>query len=284
MTFVMTHDPNELHDQVWDLVASHPRYNTLATVLLGALDGHLGRGRALFAYQPRGRGSVPAVALRTPPYRLLTTELAPGAADELIAAWLPEDPGLPGANGEPETVRALAAGWRAQTGGSTRVNRAMAMHKLQTVVDPPRPPAGRLRLGVSAERELLVKWWDAFAREADAIGGAHAASMVDVRLSTDDLFVWDDDGPASLVSVAPTVAGVARIGPVYTPPERRRCGYAGMAVAEVSRRLLARGAHACMLFTDLANPTSNKIYAEVGYRRFGDWEEYVFEPAAGRPA
>jgi hypothetical protein len=26
----------------------------------------------------------------------------------------------------------------------------------------------------------------------------------------------------------------------------------------------------------LANPTSNKIYAEVGYRRFGDWEEFDF--------
>jgi len=34
-----------------------------------------------------------------------------------------------------------------------------------------------------------------------------------------------------------------------------------------------------MLFTDLANPTSNKIYAEVGYRRTGDWEEIALEPA-----
>ena len=31
-----------------------------------------------------------------------------------------------------------------------------------------------------------------------------------------------------------------------------------------------------MLYTDLANPTANKIYAEVGYRRFGDWEEHAF--------
>jgi predicted GNAT family acetyltransferase len=33
-----------------------------------------------------------------------------------------------------------------------------------------------------------------------------------------------------------------------------------------------------MPLTDLTNPTSNKIHAEVGYRRFGDWEEYVFTP------
>jgi predicted GNAT family acetyltransferase len=34
-----------------------------------------------------------------------------------------------------------------------------------------------------------------------------------------------------------------------------------------------------MLFTDLANATSNKIYATVGFRRFADWEEYTFLPA-----
>ena len=32
-----------------------------------------------------------------------------------------------------------------------------------------------------------------------------------------------------------------------------------------------------MLFTDLANPTSNKIYAEVGYRRVGAWEQHAFD-------
>jgi predicted GNAT family acetyltransferase len=34
-----------------------------------------------------------------------------------------------------------------------------------------------------------------------------------------------------------------------------------------------------MLFTDLANPTSNRIYAAVGYERFADWRECRFEPA-----
>jgi predicted GNAT family acetyltransferase len=37
-----------------------------------------------------------------------------------------------------------------------------------------------------------------------------------------------------------------------------------------------------MLFTDLENPTSNKIYAEVGYRRIADWEEHAFQVPADR--
>jgi predicted GNAT family acetyltransferase len=41
---------------------------------------------------------------------------------------------------------------------------------------------------------------------------------------------------------------------------------------------LANGADACMQLTDDTNATSQKIYAEVGYRVFGAWEEYAFDP------
>ena len=82
-----------------------------------------------------------------------------------------------------------------------------------------------------------------------------------------------------MLGVGAAVAGVVRIGPVYTPPQARRRGYAGSAVAAASRRALAAGARACTLFTDLENPTSNKIYAEVGYERTGTWEEQAFTRA-----
>jgi predicted GNAT family acetyltransferase len=63
--------------------------------------------------------------------------------------------------------------------------------------------------------------------------------------------------------------GVSRIGPVYTPREHRGRGLASNAVAQVSRLLRDSGERAC-LFTDQANPTSNKIYEAIGYRRVVD--------------
>ena len=45
--------------------------------------------------------------------------------------------------------------------------------------------------------------------------------------------------------------------------------YASAAVAQVSRLLRDSGERAC-LFTDQANPTSNKIYEAIGYRRVVD--------------
>ena len=72
------------------------------------------------------------------------------------------------------------------------------------------------------------------------------------------------------------MAGVARIAPVYTPPEHRGRGYASNAVAALRRRALERGVRSCMLYTDLANPTSNAIYQKIGYRPVCDSRNYRF--------
>ncbi len=73
-----------------------------------------------------------------------------------------------------------------------------------------------------------------------------------------------------LTGVNPPSYGVARVGPVYTPKSHRGRGYASAAVAEVSQRILDEGGRAC-LFTDQANPTSNKIYEALGYRAWSTW-------------
>lgn len=158
----------------------------------------------------------------------------------------------------------------------------MAMHSLQTVIDPPRPAGGRLVRATPAARDVAVRWWSEFVDESHVIddGPASRVAAVESRIADQQLWLWEEEGThVSMVAVNPAVAGVVRIGPVYTPPDRRRHGYASSAVAAISRRALEAGAHTCMLFTDLSNPTSNKIYADLGYRRFGEWEETAFTPA-----
>jgi hypothetical protein len=70
-----------------------------------------------------------------------------------------------------------------------------------------------------------------------------------------------------------------RIGPVYTPPEVRNRGYASALTAAASADQLARGRRFCFLFTDLANPTSNKIYQAIGYEPVCDMDQYRFDAA-----
>ncbi len=67
----------------------------------------------------------------------------------------------------------------------------------------------------------------------------------------------------------PPVNGVSRIGPVYTPHEHHGRGYGSAVAAAASRAIPDAGDVAC-LYTDLANPTSNKIYQQLGYRAVRD--------------
>ncbi len=217
--------------------------------------------------------------LRTPPWVLRASEIDGEHAGELMRTWLAEDPELPGVDGVTTSARAIAAAWSERTGGTTACRMQEAIHWLEQVRDPPHPAAGGLRLADRSERQMLVDWMRAFNYEAGLTAADQAAPMVDTRLDHGRLLVWEDQQPVSMVGVTPPVARVVRIGPVYTPPEFRRRGYAGSAVAVASRRALDAGATRCMLFTDLTNPTSNKIYSEVGYQRSGGWEEHVFEPA-----
>lgn len=53
-------------------------------------------------------------------------------------------------------------------------------------------------------------------------------------------------------------------------------GYAGAATVEVSRAAIASGADEVLLFTDLANPTSNGLYQRIGYRPVADFAMYDF--------
>jgi RimJ/RimL family protein N-acetyltransferase len=276
MRFVLTRDPAEFAARTERLLSERIECNVLATVLMSVLDsGRVGSSTVL-GYGVGDGGDVRFAALRTPPHPLLASPLEE-SAEPFVELWLQADPDVDGVTSVPDTARAIAAAWARQTGGTARRRLREAMHILEEVHDPPRPAAGELRLADAADRPLLIGWMRDFVLEAGVSGAAQAEAMVDGRMRRDGLLLWEDEQPVSMVGVTPPVAGVVRIGPVYTPPAHRRRGYAGSAVAAASRRGLAQGAERCMLYTDLDNPTSNKIYAEVGYRRTGDWEEIALE-------
>ena len=96
-----------------------------------------------------------------------------------------------------------------------------------------------------------------------------------LRIAREKCWVWDNDGMRSMVSMSGPAGGVARVGPVYTPPESRGSGYATACVHYVSRLLTDRALR-CVLYTDLANPTSNAMYQRIGYRAIAEILRYDF--------
>lgn len=138
---------------------------------------------------------------------------------------------------------------------------------------PPAVAAGMLRPARSDDLDQLNDWLTIFDAEAAEQGDRPTPELVEHdhddtarRIRDGRLWVWERDN--QLVHVTgfnlPSL-GVARIGPVLTPKEHRGHGYAAASVAGVSQHLLGLGARVC-LFTDQANPVSNKLYRRIGYR------------------
>jgi predicted GNAT family acetyltransferase len=277
LRFELTRDVEEFAARAEAFLAARIERNVMATVFINVRDGHPAAGNdRLFACGLDGRGELRAAAMRTSPWPMLVSEIDASDADALLDVWLEADPSPPGVNGIAPAARAIAAGWAARTGGRTRLKRGQAMHVLERVADPSRPAAGELRPAEPANRALLAEWMRAFIEEVGILGAERAGEIVDAQLLRGQLSVWFDEQPVSMVSISPMVAGVTRVIAVYTPPDSRGRGYASSAVAAVSRQALASGAQRCALFTDLSNPTANKIYADVGYRPIAEWEEHVF--------
>lgn len=223
---------------------------------------------------------IQAVAIYTPPYKLTLSKALNLDAIKLIAASLAQDcpsgfncpSGVCGLRME---VEAFLQAWTTLTGQSYRRVMDMRIYQI-TEVKPVVPATGHLRLATAADRPLLLKWFTAFAHEIGEVVSDTPEHMVNRGLMRQSIHLWEDEMPVSWASGSRSLPAAARIGPVYTPSQYRRKGYATACVAALSQKFLDEGCARCFLFTDLANPTSNHIYQQIGYRPICDWYDYAF--------
>ncbi|MHB1355090.1 MAG: GNAT family N-acetyltransferase [Anaerolineae bacterium] len=219
------------------------------------------------------------VALVTPPNRMLSS-LTRGdpveSAAALVAALREADITIPGVTGPNEASAAIASAWTQTTGQLCTPHTHLRAYELR-VVNPLPPITGLLRPVNRADSDLVEQWHYDFSMEA--LGQANRADIqrsISRRVDDGSLFLWEDGQPVCMAGCTrPLVHGIS-VGPVYTPPEFRRRGYATACVAALSSQLLAQGWHYCGLFANLANPTANAIYQRIGYQPVTDYTEYDF--------
>jgi predicted GNAT family acetyltransferase len=195
-----------------------------------------------------------------------------------VAEDLRDEP-PPGAVGPPVATRSFAEASAALAGGGWREVRRERVFRLSRLI-PPRPADGAARLAIAADAPQLERWLAAFSAEAlnEAEEGLIRRGIEAWRRGNRRRYwFWEAEGrPVSLVGSGGETPHGIRIGPVYTPPEQRGRGYASNLTAWVSRTLMDEGRQFCFLYTDLANPTSNKIYQAIGYEPVTDALEIAF--------
>jgi GNAT superfamily N-acetyltransferase len=219
-------------------------------------------------------------ALMTPPHRLQVYAQRDRewagvglVADALLRGGWP----VPGVMTGEAVAEAFAAIWRSKTGADYRIDMRQRIYELRHVVHP-RYPAGEFRTA-GIEHVALVRQWACGFYE-DCFGeGNHEQIMrsAEEKIKDGTLYLWVDGVPRSMAArIRPTPHGEA-VGFVYTPPSQRRKGYASAVVARLSQQILDDGKQFCTLYTNLANPTSNHIYQQIGYTAIADVVDIDFE-------
>jgi len=177
--------------------------------------------------------------------------------------------------GPEPTIEPFARALGDLMGRRPRESRKLRIHVLHALRPVPNHAAGFLRLAREPDRDLITQWVEEFLVEVNETGDAN--DIVRRRIPEEKFYIWEDRAPVSMAAGTGKTPNGVRVNFVYTPADHRGRGYATACVAAMSQVLLKAGNKYCCLYTDLANPTSNKIYREIGYEPVCDVAAYAFE-------
>jgi GNAT superfamily N-acetyltransferase len=284
MTWFMTTDTEEFLSVAGEFLRAEAARNSVmltVTADLMAAGPEAGPHGMLFGWWWPDAGPPAAAFMHTPGHPAVLSGMSETPAAALARDLTAAGRQVPGVNAGQQAAAAFTDAWRDRTGDAVTEHRRMRLFRLAGLVPPAPAPGGAARLAAAADRDLLAGWFGAFAREVDDDPGHDHHAEVDQRLGYRGITVWEDGGvPVSVACLTRAVGAMARVGPVYTPPELRGRGYAAAATAAVSTAALDAGAREVVLYTDLANPTSNALYERLGYAPVEDRVVLSFEPAA----
>lgn len=234
--------------------------------------------RPLFISIFDGQESV-FCCLQTPTYSAIVagksafSEAAiPLLCDTLLSNPVP----IPGINGPKAFSQRFAEIWAERTGTELTLNMDMRVYQIDAVQEVPYS-AGSFRQANLADQYVVALWAAEFHADLfTEISPEEAKQIAHDRITAGDIYVWELDEIVSMAaSSRPTNHGIS-VNYVYTPIEHRKKGYASQCVAALSSLMLETYAF-CTLFTDLSNPTSNRIYQEIGYYPVTDFHQYDFD-------
>jgi predicted GNAT family acetyltransferase len=280
MRVVMCSTPEPFLTQAEPLLQSDPfSTNVISTVTTRIASGAVPNSNENLWYVIEEEpGQAIGVAMHTPPYKVFLSRMPHNAVIALAHEIADGGTDLPGVNGASESTGAFAEAWEAFTGHSSRVDRATRMYRLADLVYP-EAVVGEAHRAETTDVKKVAEWFAEFHDDAQADAPVDDwTAMARRRIDAGEVHLWRTEGvPVSLAAVSGAPTGVARIGPVYTPPSSRRNGYGSGVTAAATAAALVLGARHVVLYADLANPTSNSIYQAIGYRPDHDAEERSFQ-------
>ncbi|MDR0272720.1 MAG: GNAT family N-acetyltransferase [Clostridiales bacterium] len=283
MRFKQYNDVKEFYKDTFDTLMLHEAQNLIP--LGNIIIGNEGKDKTdwrdpanWFMATVSDETRIKLTAIMTPP-KYLTLYATNNIIDENAFECLINEIAfsLPGVMTEKLMAENFAKKYSAMKNVNFSTGKNMRVHELHHVNDV--PSVGSLRPMHENDMSFLPYWVEGFHKECfDASPTVQEIAEYNANhISDGNTFILEDNGtPVSTAKISRAMQNICGIAQVYTPPYFRGKGYATSCVAGVSRIVLQRGYSKCVLYTDLANPTSNSIYKKIGYEPVCDSSEIRF--------
>lgn len=160
-------------------------------------------------------------------------------------------------------------------------DRKLLVHKL-TKINAVALAEGEFKPARMEALDYLAEWANQFQHDAHAFPKktkGEIRSNIKMLISKNNLFNWFNNRNelVSMAGMIRSTSNIGIVGLVYTPKHFRGKGFAKSCVHKLSEHILNSGHKHCGLFTESTNPTSNKIYKEIGYEVSAEFSDIAFD-------
>jgi hypothetical protein len=283
MTFKKYDDVSKFYKDTFDVML---RFEAQNMIMLGnAIIGNEGKRNTsdwFMAVVTDENDEIALTALMTPPHNITlfatNNSIEASAVECLVDGIVASGIEPPGVMTVSDLAEIFAKKYAVVKGIEYEVNINQRLYEL-TAVNDEVPILGDIRLVEEKDLPFMPYWEHGFI---DDCFGGKTMPEADINryrniIAEQKLYILEVNGvPVTMAGVMRELVSVCGVGRVYTPPYYRGNGYASSCVASLSKLYLERGFQKCVLYTDLANPTSNSIYMKIGYKAICDSLEIGF--------
>ena len=235
------------------------RTNLISSIATSVINGTR-KYESYFWWSLKKGDEVVGLAIRTAPYGYVLSPMPYSMIPELIAGLATADPEAREFAGPKIVIDEIAKTSEVLESEGELIYHLKSLNPstLNCVVRVAKPD----------DFELILGWMKLFMFETQ-LTSFNLEGVIKNNLQNGNYYLLIVDSiPVSLGGISGIIELednlIGRVGPIYTPKEFRKKGYASAITSYVTQSLLDRGAIAT-LYTQAANPTSNKIYQELGY-------------------
>ncbi|MFP7732423.1 GNAT family N-acetyltransferase [Priestia aryabhattai] len=259
----------EFKNQVEPLLSKNEVLHNLALGILHSLNESI-KPNFMGVFLKNNHAAL--VLLQTHPQQIILSQIQQLTDLELNeAAELLQEIEIPGLVGERQTVLYLSqqlANLKNQEASLKMDQRIYRLDKVKKASDTD----GVLVKARLKQLPLVTEWIEKFMENiGEPVSKEQAAKAGEAFIEAGGLFLWEVNGKyVSMANATRPTAHNITINYVYTPREERKKGYASSCVSTLSQLMLDSGFQTTSLYTDVTNPTSNKIYIDIGYEHVAD--------------